>query len=109
MGKNSGIIKHGDIEIEKVRKFYEWLQGKSCPECLHFESKLNMTEEQAFSVIYFLQEYLEILPDNYERCRECGEIFDMNNEGTNIREETIVVTEDLEEMYELYCDDCRPD
>lgn len=117
MGRNSGILKLEDIEKEKIVELYEWLQGKSCPKCLNFEEKLNLTEEQAFSVIYFLQEYLEILPDNYERCRNCGCIFDMENEGTSISEETEEVfdyeTERYiklpEEMYGIYCDDCRPD
>lgn len=117
MGMSSGTIKLENIEIEKVNEFYEWLQGKSCPDGIHFEEKLNLTEEQAFSVIYFLQEYLEILPDNYERCRKCGRIFDMENEGTNISEETEEVfdyeTEQYikfpEEMHGIYCDDCRTD
>lgn len=117
MGRNSGIVNIEDIEIEKVISFYEWLQGKNCPDGIHFGEKLNLSEEQAFSVIYFLQEYLEILPDNYERCRKCGCIFDMDYEGKNISEETTVITEDgeemdanfPEEMYGLYCDYCRPD
>lgn len=117
MGRNSGTINLDDIEIGQINEFYEWLQGKSCPEKLHFKEKLNLTEEQAFSVIYFLQEYLEVLPDKYERCRECGCIFDTHYGGTCINEFTTIVTEDLEEvdanfpeeMYGLYCDDCRPD
>lgn len=117
MEMNSGTINVEDIGIEKVNEFYEWLQGKNCPENIHFEEKLNLTEEQAFSVIYFLQEYLGILPDNYERCRECGCIFDSYEEGTSVNETTTTVTdagEEVdanfpEELYGLYCDDCRPD
>lgn len=117
MGRNSGIVKLEDIEIDKVVELYEWLQGQSCPDGIHFEEKLNLTEEQAFSVIYFLQEYLEILSNNYERCRKCGYIFDMDNGGTRINEDTTIITDDgeevganfSEEMYGLYCDDCRPD
>lgn len=117
MGRSSGEVKLENIEMEKIIEFYEWLQGKSCPGQLHFEEKLNLTENQAFSVIYFLQEYLEVLPDNYERCRECGCIFDMDCEGTSINEETTMIAEDgeeaeanfPEEMYGLYCDYCRPD
>lgn len=117
MGTSHGIINIDDIEIEKINEFYEWLQGKSCPEKLHFEEKLHLTEEQAFSIIYFLQEYLEVLPDKYERCRKCGCIFDTECEGTSINEESTVIAENgeevdvnfPEEMYGLYCDDCRPD
>lgn len=42
MGRNSGIVKLEDIDKEKVIELYEWLQGKSCPERLHFEEKLNL-------------------------------------------------------------------
>ena len=117
MGSSSGTVKLDDISIEQVQEFYEWLQGENCPEQLHFEKKLNLSEEQAFSIIYFLQEHLKILPDNYERCCKCGCIYDSYVEGTNISEETTIVTENLEEvdanfpeeMYGLYCEDCRPD
>jgi len=34
-------------------------------------------------VIYYLKEVLGILPDCYEKCRECHCIFDSYNEGTN--------------------------
>lgn len=117
MGKSNGTVNIEDISIEQVQGFYEWLQGKSCPENLHFENKLNLSEEQAFSVIYFLQEYLEIFPDNYERCQGCGCIFDMDCEGTSINIDTEEVFDYEtgkykkipEEMYGLYCDDCRPE
>lgn len=117
MGSSSGIIKLDEISIEQVQEFYEWLQGKSCPENIHFEKKLNLSEEDAFRVIYYLQEHLEILPDNYERCDKCGCIYDSNEEGSYINKETTIVTEGgeeldanfPEEMYGCYCDDCRPD
>lgn len=117
MGVSNEVINIEDIPIEQVQEFYEWLQGKSCPEHLHFKDKLNLTEEQAFSVIYFLQEHLYILPDKYERCGKCGCIYDSDCEGTSISEETTIITEDGEEvcanfpkeMHGTYCEDCRPD
>lgn len=117
MGKDSGTIRLDDISLEKVQEFYEWLQGKSCPERLHFVNKLNLSEGDAFKVIYYLQEHLGIISDKYERCAKCGCIYDSNEEGAYINEETTIVTEDGEElradfpkrMYGCYCDDCRPD
>ncbi|MCM1236435.1 MAG: hypothetical protein NC489_40670 [Ruminococcus flavefaciens] len=113
MGKDNG-----DVSIDKVDEFYDWLQGKSCPKNMYFEQKLNLSEEQAFSVIYFLQEYLGVLPDKYERCRKCGRLYDSEKDGVCISEETEIfdmekieyVSADFpEEMYGLYCDNCRPD
>lgn len=117
MGRSTGIIKLEDITLEKVTEFYEWLQGNSCPEGIWFEQKLELSEKQAFSVIYFLQEYLEIFPDNIERCRECGCLYDSYDGGGTINEDTTIIDENgnevdgnfPEEMYGLYCDNCRPD
>ncbi len=93
-----------DISIDEVAQFYDWLQGESCPEDLHFENKLNLTEEQAFDVIYYLQEQMRIIPHNYERCRRCGRLFDSHKEGINVSEET--EGNFSEEMYGFYCDNC---
>jgi len=95
-----------DISIDEVAEFYDWLQGESCPENLHFEHKLNLTGEEAFDVIYFLQEQMRIIPHNYERCRECGRLFDTYKDGINISEETSEEEDLTEELYGFYCDYC---
>jgi hypothetical protein len=86
------------IEIEKVQEFYEWLQGNeqeticTLPEIFGRdidEGKItwkpedipHLTQEQAFAVIYYLQEALYILPDTYEKCRKCGDLYDSDNDG----------------------------
>lgn len=117
MGKASGVVKLDKIELEKVQAFYRWLQGGEPPERMSFKKQPHLTADEAFSVIYYLQEELEILPDNIEKCRECGELFDSCNEGTSISEDTTIIDGDgneiagnfQEEEYGLYCEDCRPD
>lgn len=111
MGRSTGNFNMEDIPFEKINEFYLWLQGKGCPEGFSFEEKMSLTDKQAFGVIYYLQECLELMPDNIERCIACGDLFDFYEEGTSIDNES--ETKDgkpfPESMYGLYCDTCRPD
>lgn len=116
MGKSNGSIEISDITLERVQDFYSWLQGKRCPDGMEFTHLLRLTPEEAFCVIYYLQEELEILPDNYEMCRECKNIYDSYDEGTYINEDSTVFEDGEEiagdfpkEKYGSYCDGCRPD
>lgn len=116
MGKSSGKIELEKITLEQVQEFHSWLQGKSYPNGIEFAHSLKLTPGEAFSVIYYLQEELGILPDNYEMCQECKDIYDGYNEGTYINEESTVIKDGKEidvnfpeEIYGSYCDNCRPD
>lgn len=117
MGKSSGKIEINKIELEAVQKFYKWLQGGDSPDRISFKVNPKLTAEEAFSVIYYLQEELEILPDHYEQCKECNCLFDSYNEGVSIDKETTIVDAEgtevdgnfSEDMFGMYCDDCRPD
>lgn len=116
MGKSSGNIELEKITLEQVQEFHNWLQGKSCPDDIEFAHLLKLTPEEAFCVIYYLQEEFGILPDNYEMCQECKGIYDSYNEGAYINEESTVIKDGEEidgnfpeEVYGSYCDSCRPD
>ena len=68
---------------EKVNELYQFLMGKSLPDGV--ECKMpKLKPQMAFTVIWFLQEHLHILPDTIERCRNCGELFDSDSEGCYI-------------------------
>ena len=70
-----------DVTLEQVDVFYKFLQGE-CPEKFEIKEMPNLTQDQAFAVIYYLQEGLNILlPEAYEKCRICGDLFDSDNEG----------------------------
>lgn len=87
------------ITIEQVQEFYEFLQGNR-KETLDDDGKSKiiwkdedipkLSQEQAFAIIYYLQEALYILPGYYEKCKNCGDLFDSNNNGCR----------------GSYCDDC---
>lgn len=53
----------------------------------------KLTDEQAFLVLYILQEIYHMIPDTFEICNACKELYDSDIEGTIV-----------DDYY--YCDDC---
>jgi hypothetical protein len=94
--------------FEDVTKFFEWLQGKKLDN-FNLEFQPQLTPEQAFTIIYVMQEGLGVLPDNIEMCCQCKELYDSNSEGSAIDEDTL--TEDERHFDEAdfgnYCESCR--
>lgn len=41
----------------------------------------QMTHAQAFSVVWYMQEVLHILPDKFEMCSECKIVFNSEEQG----------------------------
>lgn len=69
-----------EIPLEDVKALFTFLQGK-VPDCLILEHPPRLSPEEAFSVIYYLQEIMHLLPDTYERCKVCGILFDSDYDG----------------------------
>jgi len=66
--------------LEQVKELYQFLQGE-LPEGIRMKYPPRLSERGAFKAIWFLQEYMGILPVNYERCVRCGTLFDDRNSG----------------------------
>lgn len=103
-----------------MQEFYEFLQGKFHPENITADDCPNLSKDQAWHVIYCMQEYFGIFDDRFERCRSCDMIFDSYEEGTVIGEDTEPAERDMifgekivhrftEDEYGHYCEECRPD
>jgi len=69
-----------EITLEQVEELYRFLQGE-CPEDFFIKSMPNLTPDQAFAVIYYLREGMRLIPDKYEKCRECDDLYDSRDEG----------------------------
>ena len=67
------------ISIEQVEELYQFLQGE-IPKGIICKSP-HLSQRKAFTIIWFLQEHLRIIPDVFERCVRCGELFDSSREG----------------------------
>ncbi|MGL6199874.1 MAG: hypothetical protein ACRC3H_13180 [Lachnospiraceae bacterium] len=105
-----------EVGTAEVHEFYDWLQGEITIDRMTFAESPKLSKEAAFAVIYYLQERLGVIEDNYELCRGCGRIYDSYGEGTYINEESTIVEDGKEidanfpeEMYGSYCNYCRPD
>ncbi|QUH21751.1 hypothetical protein [Alkaliphilus sp. B6464] len=94
-----------------VQQLYDFLQGKYHPNSINDDDKPDLTADYAWHVIYCLQEHFGMLDDRFERCRECGDIYDSYEGGTTIDcdSEPHNDKEWEESEYGNYCDCCRPD
>jgi len=84
-----------DDDLDIINQVWDFLCGNE-----RTENKLspNLTEEKAWNIIYYLQEYVPIFPDTIERCNDCGNLFDAEAEGG--------VSDDDER---IYCESCIGD
>lgn len=69
------------MNLEEVQKLYEFLQGKEM-KSYTFREQPRLSPEAAFAVIYFLQEEFGVIPDYYEVCENCGNIYDSYDSNT---------------------------
>lgn len=95
------------LSFEETKQLYDFLRGEGntrieslsnvvLPDYNIWTKKAHLpklTDEQAFLVIYVLQEKYGIIPDTYEQCSCCGELYDSDEEGQCYEEEP-------------YCDTC---
>ncbi|RZM21769.1 MAG: hypothetical protein EOO88_31575 [Pedobacter sp.] len=101
ISENNPNDKRGLSDLEWCNELYNYLQDKPLPEEAGIvnTSGINLSEEHAFKVIWFLQEHLRVIPDNIERCNNCGDLYDANNSG--------YYTEEGHEGMHNFCDACE--
>jgi len=69
------------VKLEEVEEFMNMLTGESLPEGMLMTNQPKLTRGAAFSVIWFLQEHLRVLPDRFEMCDVCKGLFDTHLGG----------------------------
>ena len=75
-------VKENRGDVEWMQEFFDFLQG-DVPEGVYLHNTLTMTQDEAFSIIYYLQEHLPIFPDYIEVCNNCGELYNSESEGSH--------------------------
>lgn len=70
-----------EISFMKVRDLLKMLTGDKLPPGMKLDRQPNLSSQEAFSVIWFLQEHLGVLPTNYEMCDACNTIYDEHKGG----------------------------
>lgn len=83
------------VTLEAVEELFDFLQG-DCPKNIKIKHMPKLSEKEAFAVIYYLQEQMQLIPDIYEMCDKCFRIYDSNYEGTVVADER-------------FCEDCYYD
>ena len=84
MTEEKGEGMKPDITLDQVDELNIFLQGKGLPDGIELKPKKTipkLTEDQAWSVIWFLQEHLRVLPDVYEKCDVCGDLYNSEEGG----------------------------
>ncbi len=81
--KQIKLIKNNDKknwdDIQWVQEFYEFLQGEN-PDSIKVNN-INLTSDNAFTIIWYLQEHFPLIPDRIEKCTECNELYDSFRQG----------------------------
>ena len=71
-----------EIESDVMNELYSFLQGKFVPKnCLHATDFPKISADEAWQVIYVMQEYFKLLPSKFERCNDCGRLYNSEREG----------------------------
>lgn len=70
-----------EITLEQVEEFMQMLTGGDLSDGMRMPDQPQLTDRQAFSVVYYLQERLHLVPDNFEQCEFCKGIFDVDCSG----------------------------
>lgn len=87
-----------DVTFDQVEEFFEMLKGGSLPNGIAMENQPELNHEQAFSVIWFLQEHFKVLPDHIEMCVLCKDLFDAHCGGNYIDSDSW----DSDDFYEQF-------
>lgn len=98
MGKQTEVI-----DEQKMVDFFSFLQDN-----------MNLPPNQAFAIIYYLQEELEVLPDNFELCATCKSLYDTQHGGALVDEDFEINWLDTDEpikphpkhINQFYCEWC---
>jgi hypothetical protein len=65
---------------EWMNEFYEFLKTGEADK-IHVEHKPMLNEDQAFSIIWYLQEHFPLLPDNIDQCDVCKGLYNSHSTG----------------------------
>ncbi len=62
-------------DLAEVQQVYDMLTGK-LPEGVRLQHPPELPGNEAWAVIWFLQEVSRVLPDTIDRCDYCGNLYD---------------------------------
>jgi hypothetical protein len=84
------------MTLDEAREFITFLRGKG-PDGFRLPDRPRLGKRAAFTVLYVLQERFRLIPDTYEECAACTELFDTTEEGGYD-----------EKQNKHFCESCEP-
>lgn len=69
------------ISLDVARQLYDFLRGGPPPDGICLRSRPRLSASAAFSVLYVLQEGYRMVPDTFEQCYRCHDLFDSDEGG----------------------------
>lgn len=81
MGKSDQSLSK-QWTLEGVKELYSYLQGNSVDKITQLYAP-KLSPDEAFSVIYILQEHFEAISDEFEQCAKCKELYDTSYGGNH--------------------------
>jgi len=82
MGTLHALVE--SITLEDIEQFMEMLTGGRLPNGMGMPHQPRLEARQAFSIVWYLQNHLRILPDHFEQCDVCERVFDCHHGGGSI-------------------------
>lgn len=98
-------------EFEKIEEFYNFLRDGKLPNGMKMPKSHipKMSSKKAFTIIWYLQEHLQILPGSVEQCDGCLELFDSDKEGYYLDDQYELDGKTLPKKYwGHWCEGCVP-
>jgi hypothetical protein len=92
------------VTLEQVEDLVTMLTGGDTGG-VHLAHQPALTREQAFSVLYYLQEVLFLVPNHYEMCAKCKLLYDSGNGGGVRQEDNALLCGDCAQGYDM-CESC---
>ena len=76
-----------EITLEQVQELVDFLAGEFIPDGWQIPTPPTLTRQQAFSVVYYLQERLYIVTDHFEMCVVCEQVADTHYGGVFVSDD----------------------
>ncbi len=81
VGKNLPVLPGERSWEDRIQELYKFLTAGIVPTGVTLGRWRNLSPSAAGSLIWFLQEITEVLPDHFDQCASCKDVFDSHCEG----------------------------
>ena len=97
-------------DLDEVNKLFFYLTDEEIPEGVFVKARPKLSVNKAWWLIWFLQEVMNCLPSNIEKCDRCNRLYDITCEGFILDDQYELNGKILPKKYwGFFCDSCVPD